>query len=46
VIEIPYTKYSLSRTTLGILVVSLDVAVVVSLLIAFQILGRFENIEN
>ena len=45
-VEIPYTSYSISRSKLGILVVSMDVIIIVSLLIAFQVLAHFEKREN
>ncbi len=45
-IEIPYSSYTLKRTTLGIIVVSLDVAIIVSLLLSFSILGHYENLDN
>jgi hypothetical protein len=46
VIEIPYTSQTIKRTTLGIIVVSLDVAIIVSLLLAFNVLGHYEKLEN
>ena len=47
IIEIPYTNgFSISRATLGIIVVSLDVAVVLTLIFSFTVLGHYENIED
>jgi hypothetical protein len=36
----------MSRSNLGILVVVMDVFIVISFIVAFQILGYYERLEN
>ena len=45
-IDLPFTTYSIERTTLGIIVVSFDVLIVISFFISFYILGAFERQEE
>jgi hypothetical protein len=45
-LDIPWTSYTIKRTTLGIIVVSLDVAIVISLLVSLYILGHYEKLEH
>ena len=45
-IEIPYTKYTIKRQSLGIVVVTMDVLIVLSFVVAFQILACFEKKED
>jgi hypothetical protein len=45
-IDIPYTSYTIKRSSLGIIVVTMDVLIVLSLVIAFQILAYFEKKED
>jgi len=45
-VELPLTGFSMSRSNLGILVVVMDVFIVISFIVAFQILGYYERLEN
>lgn len=43
VLNIPYTQFNIERTTLGVIVVCFDVAIVVSFVLSFYFLAYFEH---
>lgn len=45
-LEIPKTQWVIQRSTLGVIVVCFDVAILVSFIISLWVLGHYERVED